>query len=214
MRGPEAQPISQALLDDAKKPQTERIYAGVKVMHLDETNEACAEARDFIMQIVEYLDERFPMDNADVNSLSALNFAEIPTVSERRTKHRREDIPSLALSFGLDAVAAADQWIVLKIHITERIQDYTKYDANTLMTMTLRDEALIKKIPEMAKLIQIVLSMPVSMSICERGFSAQNVVKTIKRTRLNDYILEGCFASQQMGLHRSKWTTVQRYSNG
>ena len=33
--------------------------------------------------------------------------------------------------------------------------------------------------------------MPVSTSICERGFSGQNVVKTIKRTRLNDHSLEG-----------------------
>ena len=43
----------------------------------------------------------------------------------------------------------------------------------------------------MAKLIEIVLSVPISTSICERGFSAQNVVKTIKRNRLNDESLEG-----------------------
>ena len=61
------------------------------------------------------------------------------------------------------------------------------------MTMTPRDDALMEKIPQMAKLVRIVPSMPLSTTICKRGFSAQNVVKTIKRTRLNDHSLEGLF---------------------
>ena len=42
----------------------------------------------------------------------------------------------------------------------------------------------------MVTLLRIVLSLPISTSICERGFSAQNVIKTIRRTRLNDNKLE------------------------
>ena len=70
------------------------------------------------------------------------------------------------------------------------------------MTMVLRDEALVPRILEMSKLIRTVLSLPISTSVCERGFSAQNVIKTIKRNRVNDEALEG--------LHRYKWPPPEK----
>lgn len=96
----------------------------------------------------------------------------------------------MGAQFFLDVDSVQREWNKFKIGLAFRVPGYQNTESNTLLSKTLKDELLQKSIPELAKLFRVVLSLPASTAICERGFSAQNVIKTIRKNSLNDESLE------------------------
>ena len=58
-----------------------------------------------------------------------------------------------------------------------------------LLCQKLKETGKLTKFPLIGRLIRLVLTIPVSTAICERAFSAMNIVKTNLRAKMEDDFL-------------------------
>ena len=85
------------------------------------------------------------------------------------------------LPAAIDSDEVKDEWIMFKQLISKNFRSCT---IQTLYRQLLNSQDLSLQYPNIAKLLTIVLTLPVSTVDCERGFSRHNLIKTRLRSRL------------------------------
>lgn len=160
-------------------------WPGLSVMAHDETEEVLTSSNLLVQQILDYLQQRFPLGDHIAN-YGLLALSNVPQSVVGRIAYGNEEVLWLVELFHLDQEMTQMELTGLRASISTRIPNYRDMETNMATTLVLKDELLRKKIPELSKLLQIALSLPVSTAICERGFSTQNVIKTLQRNRLNN----------------------------
>ncbi len=154
----------------------------------------------FIDQLLEHLDARFPEDDSGVmQAFSVLGLRPITFLStEDRNEWGNQQIESLISKYGIEqsrdggegnvvvppvinAAATRDEWNLLKMTVV--CEGYPRDNMSNLWSLI--NQYHKDQFPNMMVLSSLALTAPVHTADCERGFSAQNAVKTAHRNRLS-----------------------------
>ncbi|XP_059930487.1 zinc finger protein 862-like [Gadus macrocephalus] len=82
---------------------------------------------------------------------------------------------------GCDLAAVQDEWQGLKILVSQSFKDKSY---SGLWETMLTKEPYREDYKNILELVQLMLALPISAAQCERGFSAQNRIKSSKRSSL------------------------------
>ncbi|GAV04010.1 hypothetical protein RvY_14358 [Ramazzottius varieornatus] len=130
----------------------------------------------------------------DYNRL-VLNIGEAVTLAAEGglLEARLTNLYNIITSTQFNPFTVLAQWIKFKAEFTTDFEPvyWTKENA-ILMHNILRERHIVfeDEHSELEQLFVVASVLPVSTAICERGFSIQDVIKTIRRTRLNERSLD------------------------
>ncbi|CAH1786509.1 unnamed protein product [Owenia fusiformis] len=130
----------------------------------------------FLQALVAEIDGRFPTDALD--AITALDLILNPKKWGREHDVQRH-LTYLAEAFGLDRVLMAQEWPMVKNRLHQHNLEGTKFSE---FAKNLVDEADLY--PVFGKLAEIALLIPLNSACAERGFSAQNHIKSKGRASI------------------------------
>lgn len=137
--------------------------------------------------LLDNLAERFE-DNGTVSCFSILDPSKLPETERDLLLYGQIEIHTLAEFYGHsdgsltvhpDNLRA--EWSLFKYKM---FSGYKNMTFNAMAESVLKDHAVVSSYPNVCKLIQVCLILPVSSADCERGFSRYNLIKTKPRNRL------------------------------
>ena len=178
--GPHYRKWNESLGDDLTVNGQQLIQAEEDVLHFNADVKAFAEA------VITALEERFPEDQL-MYSASVIDPSLIPSADDDIVTYGNDGITYLAdfLSEIVDQEQLEEEWMRFK---------FIKFPATSLQ---LANRSLWdfyfqyrETFPHLWKLVQILLVLPLNTAACERGFSLMNIVKTNRRNRLSDELLD------------------------
>ena len=175
--GPHYRKWNESLEDDLTVNGQQLVQAEEDVLLFNADVKAFAEA------VIAALEERFPEDQL-MYSASVIDPSLIPSADDDIVTY---GITYLAdfLSEIVDQEKLEEEWMRFK---------FIKFPATSLQIAqrSLWDFYFQYRetFPHLWKLVQILLVLPLNTAACERGFSLMNIVKTDRRNRLSDELLD------------------------
>ena len=152
---------------------------------------------NFIQALLDNLEKRFPRDSTEVvealsvlamRTLTFVPAQELPEFGNDKleilTQHfgtRKTDSDGSEVEPLVDAEAVKSEWAILKQVVLQ--QKYPRDKLSTLWKLIYTYHRDV--FPNLLKLAAVALVLPVQTAVCERGFSAQNMIKVSARNRLS-----------------------------
>ena len=174
--GPHYRKWNESLEDDLTVNGQQLVQAEEDVLLFNADVKAFAEA------VIAALEERFPEDQL-MYSASVIDPSLIPSADD--------DIVTYGITYLADFLSEIvdqeklEEWMRFK---------FIKFPATSLQIAqrSLWDFYFQYRetFPHLWKLVQILLVLPLNTAACERGFSLMNIVKTDRRNRLSDELLD------------------------
>ena len=147
--------------------------------------------KPFIQKLCDNLQQRFP-DVELLDAFSIFDPSKLPPTYDIavRTRYGMERVNVLADHFiSLDPQALTLDWQSFRVYMMQSCREMTmKQVLCTLATSS----SLGSAYPQLLKLAQICLVVPVSTADCERGFSAMVRVKSKLRNQMSNKTLNQC----------------------
>lgn len=147
---------------------------------------------EFIQQVISQLHRRFPEhDTSVIRALAILGMKGITFVEkDKLLTHGKEEIQILCEKYGqqgsqcvpyVDEAKVKMEWEILKHLVIQQ-----KYPTDNIYTLwKIIHTHHQDLVPNMLKLAELALIVPLQTADCERGFSTQNDIKTSDRNRLS-----------------------------
>ena len=142
---------------------------------------------NLIDKIIDNLKSCFP-DGGIIGSFAILDPQNSPSPSDLRS-YGSSEIDTLSVHFGeskntddgveleplLNGQELKEEWIIFKQLMSKNFNDSS---IQGMAKKLLSSSEMQEQFPQMLKLLNIALTVPVSSVDCERGFSKQNLIKT------------------------------------
>lgn len=178
-------------IDEVKAVQDgAKIYKGIKLVNTPNLVQSYQNAyRDFLTNIIHQLERRFPQTAIDsLKALSVLGLHGIKYIKEEDiAEFGNVEIEFLVEKYGggncpyIDKEATLQEWAMVKTLIST--QHYPTESTSILWNIIQTHHA--DMFPNLLALASIAAVFPVHTADVERGFSAQNSLKTKLRNRLS-----------------------------
>lgn len=154
---------------------------------------------DLITNMLEQLEKRFPKEATDI--VSAFSALALPHIPEELESYGNEKVEFLIETYGsfVSAQETRAEWLCLKrLVVTE------KYPCGKIGRLyNIIADHHPSSFPNILKLAGIAMALPVHTADVERGFSAQNSLKTTLRNRLGAKRLNTLLTLRLEGPHWS-----------
>ena len=149
-----------------------------------------ANIKSLASKSVHYLSDRFQLSDSDIlNNMEIFDSRNWPKEREELILYGKQQLDSIVINFesvlGVDvAEKAKEQWMALKLLIAKRFAHMKFFN---LWEKLLEEQTL--KFPDILKVVEIILLLPMNTAACERGFSKMNIIKSDYRTQLQSVSL-------------------------
>ena len=166
-------------------------YRNVKITDTEVLRASVKKTRkDFISNLISNLEKRFPQESTNlVNAFSVLALRGV-NFDNNLNEWGNEKLDTLITFYGnaeyVDAQATKAEWSTLKRLVID--QRYPTGHLDTLWPIIHQHHK--DMFPNLVKLASIAMVLPVHTADVERGFSAQNMVKTHLRNRIKAETLQ------------------------
>ncbi|KAJ8356676.1 hypothetical protein SKAU_G00194700 [Synaphobranchus kaupii] len=154
---------------------------------------------DLVTNMLEQLEKRFPKEATDI--VSAFSALALPHIPEELESYGNEKVEFLVETYGsfVSAQETRAEWLCLKrLVVTE------KYPCGKIGRLyNIIADHHPSSFPNILKLAGIAMALPVHTADVERGFSAQNSLKTTLRNRLGAKRLNTLLTLRLEGPHWS-----------
>ena len=153
--------------------------------------------KPFLIALIENINERLP-DTGIFSNFDILNPLKLPATSQEMAteNYGEKEIEELAEHYGvgdsplISSENLKSEWLDFRIYMLSNCTKMTMKEL--LSSLALQDSTISVVYPNLSKLAQVFMALPIGTADCERGFSTMKRIKTRLRSQMSNVTLNHC----------------------
>ena len=155
--------------------------------------------KPFLMALIENINERLP-DTDIFSNFDILNPLKLPATSQEMAteNYGEKEIKELAEQYGvgdsplISSENLRSEWLDLRIYMLSNCTKMTMKELLSSLALQNSTTSISVVYPNLSKLAQVFMALPISTADCERGFSTMKIIKTRLRSQMSNVTLNQC----------------------